>query len=267
MRGRYARKRSLPVRQVVTLLSVGLMLFSIYQIWHITDIYAREEQMRRQMEPYRPQETALPAVPEFVSVDDIAAPDKKPVVVNQTVADAKALNADIVGWLRLDGTGIDYPFVQAADNDYYLRRDINGDYAYAGTLFMDANANRQFTQFSSAIFGHNMLNGTMFSDVLKYKDAAFFNAFPTGWLFLEDATYQLEVFAYMEVSGSDAVVYKTDYRDEREMQITLEYIAQNAQRYRNLSLTPKDRLVLLSTCTDNLDEMRGVLFVRLVQTA
>lgn len=248
---------SLPVRQIIMALSAGLIALSLYQIWHITTVYKKEDQVRRQMQPYSPQPSVTVAV--------IADSGEPVSIVNPTVAEAVKLNPDIIGWLRLDGTGVDYPFVQAADNDYYLRRDVNKEYSYAGTLFMDANCSRSFSQFSAVIYGHNMLNGTMFSDILKYKSSAFFNSNNSGTLFLENATYQLDIFAYLEVPGNDAVIYQSEYRSERDMQNALNYIAQTAQRYRELSLTPNDRLVILSTCTDNLDEMRSVLAARLVR--
>lgn len=257
MKGKRVLKKKRRLRPYVIALCLGVMCFSLYQLWHTNRIYAQEVAIRAEMEKFRPDPGAV-TPPEEETED---------AVVNESILELQAENPDVVGWVRLDGTGIDYPFVQAEDNDYYLHRDIHGDYMFAGTAFQDYLADPTFSSFSNVIYGHNMKNGTMFSDIGRFANAGFFNENQTGWLFLPQATYRLEVFAFLSVQYNDEMVYRTDLASDREKQSMLDYLAQHAQRYRDFSLTPNDQLLVLSTCTGDIKTMRNVLVTRLVRVA
>ena len=88
-------------------------------------------------------------------------------------------NGDIVGWLKIGGTRIDYPVMQTPDeNEYYLRRNFRKESSIAGTPFMDAGSVIG-TSKNYLIFGHNIKSGTMFHDLLKYEDKAFWKKHKT----------------------------------------------------------------------------------------
>lgn len=79
-------------------------------------------------------------------------------------------NNAVVGWIRIDGTRIDYPIMQnKKDNEYYLHRDITGKESYPGSIYIDSNHDINNTGIH-VIYGHNMKNGTMFKDVTKFTD-------------------------------------------------------------------------------------------------
>ena len=80
--------------------------------------------------------------------------------------DLSSINKDFVCWINIENTNIDYPVVQGKDNSYYLHRDIYGNYLYAGTTFLDY---RDYYDDSKnlIIYGHNMKNTTMFSQLEK----------------------------------------------------------------------------------------------------
>ncbi len=238
-------------RPLLAVFFAGLICVSLFEIWQIHSSYLQEQQIRRQMEQFRPE----------------AQPSADPAlgITNQSVLDAQGLNPDIVGWLTLDGTRIDYPFVQAADNDAYLRRDINGEKARAGTLFLDCACDGAMQGFSSIIYGHNMKNGSMFADLKTYDDPTFWNRNQTGWLFLPHATYKIEVFAYLTVQSDDSMVYSTSFESGQVRQALLDYLQQSALRYRDLALTPRDRLLILSTCANDYGKARTIVAARLIQ--
>ena len=96
----------------------GVLAFSGYQLWQIYDRDARESTLHAQLLDYKPDPPA--------QATDAAAPR-----LNQNIVDLQAKYPDAVGWLSIPNTKIDYPFVQAKDNDFYLRRDIDGKYLYA----------------------------------------------------------------------------------------------------------------------------------------
>lgn len=251
LRSLFQQARRNVLRPVLAVFFAGTLCFSLFEIWDIHNSYVQEQQIRQQMQQFRPQ-------PEYA--------DNSPAeIVNQSVLDAQGVNADIVGWLALDGTRIDYPFVQAQDNDAYLRRDINGQKAQAGTLFLDYECENNLQGFSSIIYGHNMKNGSMFADLKSYDDPNGWNQNQTGWLFLPHATYKLEIFAYLIVQSDDSMVYNTSFETEQDRQALLDYLAQNALRYRDLSLTTQDRLLILSTCAHDYKQIRTIVAARLIR--
>lgn len=247
-------KRRARLRKGLIVLLAGVIGCSLCQIWIINGRYQREEAIRLQMAPYRPE-------PDFTQPE---RPSEAPPIVNQSVLDAQDLNGDILGWLTLDGTRIDYPFVQAGDNDYYLRRDINEEFAYAGTLFMDFRCSADFSGFSTVIYGHNMKNGTMFSDLSRYDNAAFFGENNLGWLYLPDATYRIDPFAYLLVRSDDSNLYAFNLETELQREQLLAYVRETALRYRELSLTANDKLLILSTCAYDFNKARRVIVARMV---
>ena len=237
------------VRVCLIVLFAGIIVFGLYKIWETAENTRKSQIIQEQMNRYRP------TAPQ---------PETQPVeaFINPKIVEAREFNPDIAGWIQMEGTRIDYPFVQAKDNDYYLRRDINGDYAFPGTLFMDYRHDKDFRNFTTVIYGHNMEDGTMFSDIRRYDAADFFAENTTGYIYLERATYKLEVFAYMRITDSDRYIYNMGDKTPDEI---LVYIKETAWRYRDISLTQSDRIVVLSTCTRIYDIRRNVVVARLVK--
>ena len=84
-------------------------------------------------------------------------------------------NNDLVGWIKIKDTNIDYPVMQTPEEEeYYIHRDFYGEYSSAGTLFVDLESNVQKPSDNILIYGHNMKTGKMFHDLLKYENESFY---------------------------------------------------------------------------------------------
>lgn len=86
-----------------------------------------------------------------------------------------AINSDCVGWIRVDGTDIDYPVVQAADNSFYLHRNFNQESAICGAIFMDYHNDIDLAREHLILYGHQMKDGSMFKQLKGYKDKDFYD--------------------------------------------------------------------------------------------
>ena len=106
---------------------------------------------------------------------------------------------DAVGWIALPNTEINYPFAQHKNNDYYLRRDLKGEYAAAGTIFMDSRCERDFTSQNTILYGHHMKNGSMFGTLKMFGEASFFDTNASGTIYLPNDTLTLAFFAFLVV--------------------------------------------------------------------
>ncbi|MCL2514134.1 MAG: class B sortase, partial [Oscillospiraceae bacterium] len=165
---------------------------------------------------------------------------------------------DAAGWITVPDTGIDYPFAHTVDNSFYLNKDISGKYAAAGTVFMDCRNSGDFTDFNTILYGHHMKNGSMFGSLKKFGGREFFEANRTGTVFLPDKTYNVEFFAYMVVRSDDDVAYGI-LPETGEKQFYLDYIKENAERYRDIGVSPADKIIALSTCSYEFKDARIIL--------
>lgn len=107
----------------------------------------------------------------------------------------KSKNQDIAGWIYIRGTTIDYPIVQGKDNEEYLHQDFNKKKSSSGTIFLDNNCKKDFTSDNNIIYGHHMKNGTMFAQLLKFREKSFLKKHNEIMIFTPDRTIHLKVIS------------------------------------------------------------------------
>jgi len=220
----------------LALLFATLLCYSAYRVWDIGKDYSAEAEMHKLVLEYKPQPAES---------------------VNQSVIDLREQYPDVAGWLTVPNTNIDYPFVRYKDNDFYLRRDLNGGDAMAGTLFIDYRCEGDFTSRNTIIYGHNMKNGSMFGTLKAFAENDFFAANTSGAIYLPRETLALAFFAYLVVDHADREIYSVDTGEGY-----LAYVEKNARQYRDIGLAEGDRLVTLSTCSYEFNNARMVLLAK-----
>lgn len=97
---------------------------------------------------------------------------------NELMEEVKELqkeNEDVKAWIKINDTNINYPVVQANDNDYYLYRNYKKENSNYGSIFIDSKSNIENPNSNIIMYGHNMKDGSMFKDLLKYADEEYFN--------------------------------------------------------------------------------------------
>lgn len=169
----------------------------------------------------------------------------------------RAICPDVVGWILIEGTDINYPIVQGKDNNQYLRRMIDGTPNHAGSIFMDSRCSAAMEDGHTIIYGHHMKNRTMFSELESYKQQAFYDEHPWGWLITPEKTMRLWFFAGY-VAKTDSAAWTLPLTEtERQQWIDRE----TAQSCFQASIIPKDgaQIVTLSTCSYDFDNARFVL--------
>ncbi len=127
-----------------------------------------------------------------------------------------AENADCIGWLSFDGTNISYPVMYTpSDPQKYLRRSFYGKYSQSGVPFLDGRCDLQSTNL--IIYGHNMKNGTMFSDLKRYVDRDFLNAHRTVKFETADGVQTFIVTEALKTNTSDAWYDRIAVEDGRHL--------------------------------------------------
>lgn len=167
------------------------------------------------------------------------------------------MNSDVVGWIRFDEPSeINYPVVQGRDNEEYLKRTFEANTNKLGTLFVDVNNPGDFSGRNTFIYGHNMKNGSMFAQLLKYKDDSFYKEHPYFYIYTPDGKVRTyEIFSAGVVKDtSDS--YIMDYADDAAFQTYIDYIKQQSAYPTSTEVTTASRIVSLSTCTNVRDDER-----------
>ncbi len=117
----------------------------------------------------------------------------------------KAINPDTVGWIYIPGTVVNYPIVQAADDEKYLTHDFKGSEGWIatfGAIFLAAENSSDFSDPNNIIYGHHLNDGSMFACVADFSDAAQFNDHRTVYILTPEGNYELSTFALVHVAAT-----------------------------------------------------------------
>lgn len=128
-------------------------------------------------------------------------------------------NPDVIAWLRIPDTRIDYPIVwKAGDNESYLFQDFYGRDSIYGTLFLDGEAKPDFSGWNHPIYGHHMRDGAMFGDLERFRDAQFLDKHRYFTLYTPQRAIHLRVIACLDLD-SDGSVRKQDFYGKKEFTV------------------------------------------------
>lgn len=188
---------------------------------------------------------------------------KTQVQTKQTVIDFEALkkiNPDVVSWITIPGTNIDYPILQGRDNSQYLHKDMEGRDSAAGAIFLDHGDKADISSRHNIIYGHHMKNGTMFKDIVKYKDQSYFDDHQDIILYTPDREIHLKALAAV-VTSPDAIRRKIDFRSQEEFTSYIEEMTKGAKAS---AMVPKGttvrRLYSFVTCSYEFQNARTILY-------
>jgi len=184
-----------------------------------------------------------------------------------------AKNKDIIGWIRIDGTKIDYPVVSTpGEKETYIHMNLEGEYAFSGTLFTDGHNIIKEDERSDniIIYGHNMKNDSMFGTLDYYADKSFFEEHKT---FTFDTIYEFGEYEVLAVFRGDVLKQADEgfryynFIDADSPEDYDEFIANVKERSlyeTGVTAEYGDKLVTLVTCIRNEDDKRFVVVAKMV---
>lgn len=132
----------------------------------------------------------------------------------------KSINPDIVAWIYVPGTVINYPVCQADDDTYYLTHSFDGGegvITHFGTIFLEAKNSSDFSDPNNFLYGHHMRNGSMFAAIAAMQDVDNYNEHRTIYLLTPQGNYHLRSFSMVHSSADDAIV-QTTFSSEKSFQ-------------------------------------------------
>lgn len=163
-------------------------------------------------------------------------------------------NRKLIGWVKIDGTYIDYPVMQTTDNEYYLDHNMNQEYDKNGTIFMDKDCDVLKPSTNFILYGHHMRNGRMFGQLDQYKDESFYEKHPyiSFDTIYEKGTYQIMYVFRSKVYKETEIVFKyyqfIDVNGEQEFDSAMEEMAALSLYDTGVTAQYGDQLLTLSTC-------------------
>ena len=191
-----------------------------------------------------------------VPIEIIQSPKKENYVETPVNFDElKRINPDIYAWIEIPNTVVNYPIVQKEDNNaYYLNHTVEGKKSAYGSIYTENYNSKDFSDFSTLIYGHNMKNGTMFGQLKKFRDNNFFEQNRYIFIYTPGRIMKYEIFGAYTWSN-EHVLLSNNFETEENRQVYLEKIFStrdmNSRIKRDIEVTEKDKIITLSTCMNN----------------
>ena len=174
----------------------------------------------------------------------------------KTFAELQAMNSDVMGWLTIYGTSIDYPLVKAQnDNFTYLSKNAEGEWESSGSIYVDYRNSSHFEDFNTIIHGHHMADHKMFGDLDLFTKPDFFAEHQYANLYFDGENHGLEIFAILTIDAHDPIASSANVQEDNSKQQLLDAILSKRVQGRNIDVSLNDHIIVMTTC--NLTETNG----------
>lgn len=178
-------------------------------------------------------------------IEDVFTKNKTEENTEKTIIDWDKLsniNTDIIGWIKINDTNIDYPILKDTDNLKYLKHSFGGKYNNNGSIF--TLNNNPFQDYETVLYGHNMKSGIMFSELGKYMNKDFFDKHSSFEIYTKNQNYKATVFSCYSIgiNKEENNIKLLDFEEQ------VEYY-KKASKYSVDNVSEIKKIVKLSTCS------------------
>ncbi len=253
---------------VATRIIAAVGIFAAFNIAAFQIKYNENEPVNQeymiQMELYAPvaQAVSVPSVaPEPSEDPDIFARTRKDPDRNIDFKGLTAANGDIYAWISIPGTDIDYPVLYCGDNAYYLSHNAFNEESKSGSIFCDMRNAKGFRDPVTVLYGHRMNDGSMFAQLNRFEDVAFFNQNQIINIYTPDGQWEYKVFAAYRTDNNN-ILYGKDFNDPEQYQLYLDGLKAIHDDHANIGSelpTSKDYILTLSTCVKGDEDSRYIV--------
>ncbi|MCB2287824.1 class B sortase [Clostridium algidicarnis] len=186
---------------------------------------------------------------------------KEEDVISEKYSPLLELNEETIGWIKIHNTTIDYPVFKGKDNEFYLDHDPYQEKSKYGSIFMDFRNKGASDDINIILYGHNMNDGSMFSDLVKYKDSKFLydNEIIEFNNLYKDIKWQ--IFS-VYITDTNFNYIRTDFNSEEDYEEFLNSINDKSMFKMGVTVSSKDNILTLSTCTYEVSDGRLVIHAK-----
>ncbi len=187
-------------------------------------------------------------------------PEGKPVENPVDFESLKAQNPDVCAWITVEGTNINYPILRSGpdkEDDFYLDHDLNAVKKAAGSIYIQRLNSGDFSDSNTVIYGHNMLNGSMFASLKKFRDANFFKQNNVIYVYTPEKILRYNIVSAF-LYDDRHIINSFNFYIAQGMQAYIDTVMNPQTAVKNIregaELTLEDKLITLSTCTSRKKE-------------
>ncbi|MDO4552021.1 MAG: class B sortase [Bacillota bacterium] len=232
-------------RLVLILILAGILAFSLFRLVSIWQEYEEGDAIYEEARSYVLTEEMLGDD----RVEDIENPHRA-LGVYVDIEGLREENPEVLGWLLIKDTPVDYPLLQGEDNSYYLNHTYNNAWNSLGSIFLDCRAAPDLSDLHSIIYGHNTKNNSQFGSLRKLRDQSYYEEHSEFYVLLEDGYLTYAIFS-VHRAHTLSEVFQTDSTVAEEHQAFLDFALEQSVIESGIEVLPTDRIVTLSTCTGN----------------
>lgn len=185
-------------------------------------------------------------------------------LIDVDITELKEKNSDTVGWINVNNTNINYPFVQTKDNSYYLNHSFDKKYNEAGWVFLDYRNNKNLNNRNTILYAHSRLDKTMFGSLSKVLKSSWYNNKDNHIIRLSTDTENTlwQIFSVYKIP-EESYYITTNFNNNEEYNKFLNTIKQRSIHNFNTNLDTNDKILTLSTCYS--DTERTVVHAKLIK--
>lgn len=185
-------------------------------------------------------------------------------LIDVDITELKEKNSDTVGWINVNNTNINYPFVQTKDNSYYLNHSFDKKYNEAGWVFLDYRNSKNLNNKNTILYAHSRLDKTMFGSLSKVLKSSWYNNKDNHIIRLSTDTENTlwQIFSVYKIP-EESYYITTNFNNNEEYNKFLNTIKQRSIHNFNTNLDTNDKILTLSTCYS--DTERTVVHAKLIK--
>ena len=215
-------------------------------------------------EPKQQEQKADPAAVEKMYQETKAAAVEEaedPVRNRIDFEELQRRNPDVYAWINVPGTNIDYPILRSEEqeDEYYLNRTMDGMYGLPGSIYSEKYNAEDFSDNVTIVYGHTLPeDGTMFTELKKYRDRAFFDANPYIYIYLPDVTLKYQIFAAV-VFDNRYILGSYDFSKLEDVNAYVSELKNCFEGNINEELPIETKILTLSTCVTGVPSQRWLV--------
>lgn len=242
---------------LIIVIIVGLILLALYE-WQ-EYVNRQESAEARELAATTAEATPsqVPTPPPMqdsqTGKDDGNPPPRPtdPVVIelmNTNLTSLREINPEVIGWIYIPDTKVDYPIVKGENNEYYLHNSWKNTKSGAGAIFMEQVNSPDMKDFNTIIYGHNMRSKSMFGGLSRYKSPTYLKEHPSIYVATDTGVYRYDIFAAHQV-GVKTIIYRTELDEPLQREEFIHFSLDYSVVDTDIVPTVDDKILTLSTCS------------------
>jgi len=185
-------------------------------------------------------------------------------LINVNFDEIKNINEKVAGWIQVNGTNINYPFVHTNNNDFYLTHSFDDSYNSAGWVFLDYRNNKNLSSKNNIIYAHGRFDRTMFGSLKNILESGWLNNSNNYVVKLstESENTLWQVFSVYHIPTTNDYIQVDFSSDEQFLEFSNMLLNRSAYNF-NTTINENDKILTLSTCYN--DQEKVVLHAKLIK--